>query len=130
MNRFATTTKETLMEQLIEVVVRDAQDDMAETLRAYAIRRLSFALRRFEQRVRHVTVRLVDLNGPKRGVDSRCSMTVDFVDGRHIFVDATTAWPFASVTRAAGRLSEALRREFKRGSAHRLTSKTTSRHAR
>ena len=51
-------------------------------------------------------LRVTDLNGPKRGVDSRCSMTVDLVGGRRIFVDATEAWPFASVTRAAGRLNQ------------------------
>lgn len=118
------------MKQSIEFVIRNAHGDMAETLRAYAVRRLSFALRRFEHRVRHVTVRLVDLNGPRRGVDSRCSMKVDLVDGRPIFVDATTAWPFASVTLAASRLSEVVRREFRRASAHRATSKGTSRHAR
>ena len=33
-------------------------------------------------------------------------MTVDLVGGRRIFVDATEAWPFASVTRAAGRLNQ------------------------
>ena len=107
------------MEQPIDFVMRDARGEMAETLREYAAHRLSFAIRRFEHRIRHVTVRLVDLNGPRRGVDSRCSMTVLFVDGRRIFVDATTAWPFASVTLAASRLSEALRRQFGRAASHR-----------
>jgi ribosome-associated translation inhibitor RaiA len=116
------------MKQRIEFVIRDAQGGMADALRAYTVRRLSFALRRFEHRIRHVTVRLVDLNGPRRGVDSRCSMTVDLVDGRPIFVDATTAWPFASITLAASRLSEALRREFGRASAHRAAA--ASRHVR
>jgi hypothetical protein len=83
------------MGQPLEFVIRDARDKLTVTLREFAAHRLSFALRRFEHRVRHVTVRLVDLNGPKRGIDSRCSITLDFVDGRRIFVDATTAWPFA-----------------------------------
>jgi hypothetical protein len=107
------------MSQPIEFVIRNAHGDMADTLREFAARRLSFALRRFEHRIRHVTVRLVDLNGPRRGVDSRCSMTVDLVDGRPIFVDATTAWPFASVSLAASRLREAIRREFGRAASRR-----------
>lgn len=108
------------MEQPIEFVIRDARADTAETLREYAVRRLSFALRPFDRRIQRVIVRLVDLNGPRRGIDSRCSITADLTDGRRIFVDATTAQPFASITRAAGRLSEAMRRRFRRDTAPRL----------
>ena len=115
------------MQEPIEVVIRAARPDTAEAVREYAARRLAFALRSFEHRVRRVKVRLVDLNGPRRGVDSRCSITVDLVDGRRIFVDATTAWPFASVTRAAGRLTEAVRREFRRSASHRLPRPNSSR---
>ena len=97
-----------------EFVNRDSRPDMIEALRAYATRRLSFATRRFEGRIRHVIVRLADLNGPKRGVDSRCSISVELIDGRHLFVHATTPWPFASLTKAASRLNHALRRKFGR----------------
>jgi putative sigma-54 modulation protein len=107
------------MEEPIEFVILGTRPDTANSVREYAMRRLSFALRRFEHRIRHVTVRLVDLNGPRRGVDSRCSMIADLYDGRRIFVDATTAWPFASVTRAADRLTEAMRRKFRRAAEHR-----------
>jgi putative sigma-54 modulation protein len=103
----------------IEFVILGARPDNADTLRDYASRRLSFALRRFEHAIRRVTVRVVDLNGPKHGPDSRCSMIADLEGGRRIFVDATTAWPFASITRAARRLGDALRREFGRAAAHR-----------
>jgi hypothetical protein len=59
------------MEQPIEFVIRDKQGAMADTLREYTLRRLSFALRRFEHRVRHVTVRMMDLNGPRPGHSRR-----------------------------------------------------------
>jgi putative sigma-54 modulation protein len=107
------------MERPIEFLVRAGQADTIDTLREYTVHRLSFALRRFERRIRRVTVRIADLNGPRRGVDSRCSMTVDLIDGRRIFVNATTAWPFASVRQAASRLNEALRREGERATGHR-----------
>ena len=61
----------------IELLVRGGRSDTIEALREYALRRLSFAVRRFKHRVRHVTVRLVDENGPRHGVDSRCSITAD-----------------------------------------------------
>jgi ribosome-associated translation inhibitor RaiA len=102
------------MKMPIEFVVRGERRDTAEALREYAHRRLSFAVRRFGHRVRHLMVRLVDENGPRRGVDSRCSITADLVDGSQLFVESTTAWPFAAITLAAGRLSEALRRDTDR----------------
>jgi putative sigma-54 modulation protein len=103
----------------IDFLIHTGRSDTADAIREYASRRVAFALRPFEQRVRRVKLRLIDLNGPRQGLDSRCSITVDLVNGRRIFVDATTAWPFASVTRAAGRLSAAVRHELKRSASRR-----------
>ena len=98
------------MEHAIHITMSNIEPQIARQLRAYAERRLAFALRRFQQLIRNVRVRLVDLNGPKRGIDARCSVIAELTNGRQLFVEATTAWPFSSVTKAAGRLSEALRR--------------------
>jgi putative sigma-54 modulation protein len=100
------------MDVPIDFVVRSASGVDPDALRTYAERRLAFALRRFERRARRVSVRLGDTNGPRRGVDSRCSMTLQMRDGRHIDVEAVTAWPFASISLSAKRLNEALRREL------------------
>ncbi len=107
------------MDQPIEFVIRGSQPDTVKALREYAARRLSFVMRRFEPHIGRIVVRILDLNGPRRGVDSRCSMTADLMDGRRVFVNATTAWPFASVTLAAHRLNEAVRRELKRATSYR-----------
>ena len=103
------------MDTSIEFLIRAGQQaETGDALREFAERRLSFALRRFAHRVRHVMFRLVDENGPRRGVDTRCSITADLVEGRRIFVEANAAWPFASITRAAHRLNESIRRELGR----------------
>jgi ribosome-associated translation inhibitor RaiA len=94
----------------IDVFIRAGRPDTTDALRAYATRRLSFTLRPFHHLCRRVTVRLVDLNGPRRGVDARCSITADLADGRRVFVDATQAWPFAAIAHAARRLGHAVRR--------------------
>ena len=107
------------MEIPVDFLIRAGQTDTTETLREYTARRLSFALRRFSHRIRHITVRVVDVNGPRGGVDTRCSMTAKLADGRQLFVDATAAWPFAAVTDAARRLSEAARRDHTRHASHR-----------
>ncbi len=108
------------MDMRMDFLVRAGQQrETTEALREHARRKLAFAIRRFRHRVRHVTVRLVDLNGPRRGVDSRCAIAADLVDGRSLFVEATAAWPFAAITLAAGRLGEALRRDADRHLARR-----------
>src|SRR5262245_60306206 len=94
----------------IDVFIRAGRPDTTEALRAYATRRLSFTLRRFHHVCQRVTVRLVDLNGPRRGVDARCSITADLADGRRLYVDATRAWPFAAITDAARRLAHVVSR--------------------
>jgi len=118
------------MDMQIEFLVRGGRSHTTDALREYALRRLSFAVRRFRHRVRSVTIRLVDVNGPRRGVDSRCSITADLVDGGQVFVEATAAWPFASITLAAGRLSEALRRDADRHAVHRAGAAAPFRHVR
>jgi hypothetical protein len=55
------------MEQPIEFLIRAGQADTVNTLREYAVHRLSFALRRFGRRIRRITVRIADVNGPRRG---------------------------------------------------------------
>lgn len=102
------------MDVPIDFVFRSASAADTDALRTYTVRRLAFALRRFESRARRILVRLGDTNGPRRGVDSRCSITLQLHDGRHIDVEAVTAWPFASITLAAKRLNEVLRRELEK----------------
>ena len=108
----------------IDVLIRAGRHDTIDALRDYAGHRLSFALRRFVHRIRRVTLRLVDVNGPRRGVDSRCSIVAELTDGGQLFVDAVAAWPFAAITRAASRLSEAMRREGDRHVEHRVASRS------
>lgn len=103
----------------IDFLIRAGHVETTEALREHAARKLSFALRRFHEQVRHITVRIVDINGPRRGVDSRCSITADLIDGPRLFVDATAAWPFAAITQAASRLGETIRRVRKRNAMNR-----------
>src|SRR5688572_32685444 len=85
------------MEHAILITMNDIEPRIAPQLREYAERRLAFSLRRFQQHIRNVRVRLVDLNGPKRGIDARCSVIAELTNGRQLFVEATTAWPFSSI---------------------------------
>ena len=110
------------MEMPIEFAVRGRGSDTTPALREYALHRISFTLRRFTHRLRGVTVRLVDVNGPRGGVDTRCSIRADLVGGGRLFVEAMAAWPFAAITLAVGRVSEVLRRQGDRNLRRRAGS--------
>lgn len=102
------------MDISVEFLIRAGQAETADAVRDHAARKLHFALRRFHGRIRRVAVRVVDVNGPRGGVDSRCSLTVDLADGPRLFVDATAELPFAAITDATSRLAEVVRRAHNR----------------
>ena len=71
----------------------------SEALAEHVRRRLYFALGRFEGRLRRVVVRFEDTNGPKGGIDKRCSVeTVGELGGR--IVETRDADFVAAVDRA------------------------------
>lgn len=50
--------------------IRAGNVELADAMRLHLERRLRFTLGRFDDRIRKVTVRLKDLNGPKGGLIS------------------------------------------------------------
>jgi hypothetical protein len=76
-----------------------------------ARQRLSFAVGRFAGRVRSLTVRLSDVNGPRGGRDKHCAIAVRLAGSRRLIVieelDADVA---AAIARAADRAARAVAR--------------------
>jgi putative sigma-54 modulation protein len=89
----------------------DVSPDVGELLE----RRLSFALSRFGPRVRAVSVRLVDLNGPRGGIDKKCSIEARLAPRGSVRVESTDGELPAAVDRAAARLGRAVARALERG---------------
>ena len=98
------------MGNAIDVTFDGVRRLLSDELREHAQKRLAFALRRFQDQIRHVRLRFEDVNGPRRGIDARCLVIAQLTNGKRLVVEATTAWPSASVTQAAKRLAEVLRR--------------------
>jgi hypothetical protein len=74
-------------------------------------RRFEFALGRFSSRVRSVVVRIVDLNGPRGGVDKRCRATIHLQSSnREIVVEDVDADAAIAVDRAAARAARTVAR--------------------
>ncbi len=92
---------------------------ISASMRAYVERRLAFALRRFSHRVERIAVSVVDVNGPKGGVDKACRL-VAYVRGlRPLIVEETASSEHASVSQAAARLEEHVARALDRRRARR-----------
>ena len=84
---------------------------LSPSLAPLARRRLEFALGRFGARVRSLTVRVADLNGPRGGLDKRCLVAIRLTSPRRlIVVEDTDAEAEVAIGRAAGRASRVVAR--------------------
>lgn len=83
------------------------EPDIAERVR----RRLEFALGRFSSRVRSLSVRLKDLNGPRGGQDKQCQLDVRLLHPRRvIIIEDVDAEIETAISRAADRAARAIAR--------------------
>jgi putative sigma-54 modulation protein len=96
----------------IAIQVRNA--DPTEELREHVEHRLAFALSQFPEHIRGVVVVLSDINGPKDGIDKRCSLRVRLNGRSDIVIEETEADFHVAVNRAADRAKRTLGRRLRR----------------
>ena len=83
----------------MKLEVRWKSTQKSQALRNHVLRRSRFAFRPSAGRLRRVVVRLEDLNGPKGGVDKRCTVEVSGSFGTRI-TEARDVDLFVAVDRA------------------------------
>ena len=98
----------------MRVFVRGQGVELTDDVRARAERSFRFALGRFGPRIDRVTVRLVDLNGPRGGVDKRCRVEVKLRPSGAFLVEEMDASLSPAIDRAADRVARAADRRIKR----------------
>ncbi len=79
-------------------------------VRAHAVHRLHFALARFAHRVIRARVRLVDVNGPRGGVDIQCRIQVSGTGIGTVVVTGVAANPYTAIDRTAKRIQRLVAR--------------------
>ena len=94
--------------------IRIQKVDLPKEVNRYIERRLRFCLGRFETRIRRVSVRIFDINGPRGGADKRCRVTVRLIPSDVIVVQEVNADLFAAIDRAAERAGQTLARKLHR----------------
>lgn len=101
----------------MQISIRTRAIEVTDELRDLVTRRLELALDTFKGRIETASVYLTDMNGPRRGVDKLCQITVSVRGiGNLVVLERGLTVPGA-LSRAAGRVkyrvSEALRRTIR-----------------
>ncbi len=87
---------------------------LTEAIRRYADARLRTALGRYRSAIDSVSVRLIDVNGPRGGVDKHCLVEVRAPSLAPIIVRERESDLYVAIDRAAGRLDRAVARRLDR----------------
>jgi ribosome-associated translation inhibitor RaiA len=98
-------------------------------IKEYVERRIGFALGRFSSRVKTVTVRLDDANGPRGGADKTCQIAVALAAPRGevpVVVEEVHGDLYAAISLAATRVGRVVGREIERARYGRPRSSATA----
>jgi len=94
----------------MEVEIRTKDFSITDAIRQHAERRLGFALDRFHN-VRHVTVCIGDLNGPRGGSDKFCRIAAE-LDSAMAVVEEVQPDLYVAIDHATHRLAVKVAREL------------------
>ena len=98
----------------MRTAIQVRNSDLTDELREHVEHRLAFALSQFPEHIRDVVVVLSDINGPKGGIDKRCSLRVRLNGRSDIVIEETEADFHVAVDRAADRAKRTLGRRLRR----------------
>jgi putative sigma-54 modulation protein len=94
----------------VSVHIRIHDPELAEAARLHLDRALYAGLQRFAGRVRNVRVSLLDMNGPRGGVDKACRIEAKlFPSRRWVLQEVRDANVFAAITLAVQRVKYTMR---------------------
>jgi putative sigma-54 modulation protein len=88
--------------------------DLTDGLRAHCERRLRFALGSATGKVHSVLIRLADQNGPRGGIDKRCTIRTTLNDAPPVIIVQDEADMYVAIDRAADRLARVIARRLRR----------------
>jgi len=89
---------------------------LTESLRSQAERRVRFALGSASRNIRSIVMRLLDVNGPRGGVDKRCTIRANLPGALPVVIEQQEADLYLAIGRAADRAGRAVSRRLERAS--------------
>ena len=97
--------------------VTGSRIDLSDDLKDFVRRRIHFALGRFSGRIKALSVRLADVNGPRNGVDKTCDIRISAGAGEVIIVRERQENIYLAVAHALDRAARAIQRKLSLGRA-------------
>jgi putative sigma-54 modulation protein len=98
----------------MKTYVRSKLAEVGAGVRAHIAHRIEFGLGKFRPHIVHVTVQIVDLNGPRGGLDKVCRIEIRLLPTGSIFVEDADTDIYAAVDLAVGRAARAVSRAIGR----------------
>lgn len=71
----------------MNIQLRSHRTSITPSFEAYVLRSIYFALDRISEKIRNVSVRFRDMNGPRGGIDKACTVLVSLRPGVTVVVD-------------------------------------------
>jgi len=87
---------------------------LTNALCSHIRRRLNFALSMRDEYIKHITVRLTDINGPRGGDDMQCQIQVSLSQLPEVIIEDTNADMYVAIDRAASRAARNVERRISR----------------
>jgi putative sigma-54 modulation protein len=110
----------------MQIDIRARGFSLTEGLRTQAERRVRFALGSTSGRVRTVVMCLADENGPRGGVDKRCTIRANLPGGPPVIIEQQEVDLYVAIDRAADRAARAVSRRLEKTYAGRRDATSTA----
>lgn len=98
----------------MQIDIQARNFSLTDALRNHVERRLSFALSTRDEHIQRISVRLVDINGPRGGEDKCCRIQVVLPHLTDVVIEDTEVDMYAAIDRAADRAGRTVSRRLAR----------------
>lgn len=102
----------------MRIEIHTGKFSLTENLREHIERRIHVALSWANHKLRKVTLRLDDINGPKGGADKSCRIQIPIAGTKPVVIEEVQADLYVAIDRAVDRAARSLSRKLERKREH------------
>jgi ribosomal subunit interface protein len=99
---------------VMQIEIQAHNFSLTEALATYIKRRINFVLSSRNDQIKRINVRLLDINGPRGGIDKRCRIHITLPRLSDIVIEDTEPDLYAAIDRATDRAGRTVNRRLAR----------------